>query len=34
MVPQIIIFLEEMPKTPNGKIDRKLLLEQAERGDA
>jgi len=30
MVPQTIIFLPEMPKTPNGKIDRKLLLEQAE----
>jgi len=32
MVPQTIIFLDEMPKTPNGKIDRKLLLEQAEGG--
>ena len=30
MVPQTIIFLTEMPKTANGKIDRKLLLEQAE----
>ncbi len=33
MVPQTIIFLAEMPKTPNGKINRKLLLEQAERGE-
>ena len=30
MVPQQIIFLDEMPKTANGKINRKLLLEQAE----
>jgi len=30
MVPQSIIFLDEMPKTTNGKINRKLLLKQAE----
>ena len=32
MVPQKIIFLDEMPKTSNGKINRKYLLEQAESG--
>lgn len=30
MVPQQIIFLDEMPKTSNGKINRKLLQEQAD----
>jgi acyl-coenzyme A synthetase/AMP-(fatty) acid ligase len=30
MVPQRVFFLPEMPKTANGKIDRKLLATQAE----
>lgn len=27
MVPQRVIFLKEMPKSPNGKIDKKVLKE-------
>jgi acyl-coenzyme A synthetase/AMP-(fatty) acid ligase len=27
MVPQQVVFLEEMPKTANGKIDKMILLE-------
>ena len=27
MVPQQVVFLEKMPETANGKIDKKLLLE-------
>lgn len=27
MVPQRVVFLEEMPKSPNGKIDKKVLKE-------
>ena len=25
MIPKYVVFLEEMPKTPNGKIDKKQL---------
>ena len=28
MVPKVIQFLSELPKTPNGKIDKKKLKEQ------
>lgn len=28
MIPKDVVFLAEMPKTPNGKIDKKLLKEQ------
>ena len=29
MVPQSIVFLDKMPKTPNGKIDKKKLIRAA-----
>lgn len=34
MVPQRVFFLPEMPKTANGKIDRKLLATQAESSES
>jgi len=30
MVPSFIIFIDEMPKSPNGKIDKKRLVKKAE----
>jgi acyl carrier protein len=33
MIPGIVIEMEEMPKQPNGKVDRKRLMEIAERGE-
>ena len=32
--PKFIIDLEELPKTPRGKIDKRLLLEMAKAHDA
>jgi acyl-CoA synthetase (AMP-forming)/AMP-acid ligase II len=26
-IPQVIIFMDELPRTPVGKIDRKNLIE-------
>jgi len=34
MVPSFIIFIDEMPKSPNGKIDKKLLVTKAETANA
>jgi acyl-CoA synthetase (AMP-forming)/AMP-acid ligase II len=28
MVPHVVVFVEKMPKTANGKVDKKLLLQQ------
>jgi acyl-coenzyme A synthetase/AMP-(fatty) acid ligase len=30
MVPQKVIFLQEMPKSANGKIDKKVLKQYTE----
>jgi len=32
MVPKEVVFLEEMPKSPNGKIDKKILAGVSENG--
>jgi hypothetical protein len=31
MVPGVVIEIEEMPKQPNGKVDRQRLMEMKER---
>jgi surfactin family lipopeptide synthetase A len=34
MVPAWVLFLETMPRTPNGKVDRKKLLAQSSAADS
>jgi len=30
MIPKYVVFLDEMPKTPNGKVDKKQLKKMQE----